>query len=62
MDPLNATEWNSSDLRPLMDPSEANIGASVFFDCGDLPLAVPGDRADVDVVREVVPRDHNAYL
>ena len=62
MDPPDATEWGSSDLSALMDPSEAVIGASILSERGGLPLVPPGDGADVDGVREAVLGDHNAYL
>ena len=51
VDPPDAAEWNNSDLRALMDSSEEIIGASVLSKGGGLPLAPPGDEADVDVMR-----------
>ena len=49
-------------MRALMDPFEVVIGASILSESSCLPLVPPDDGADMDGVRGVVSRDHNAYL
>ncbi|XXG53725.1 hypothetical protein AAC387_Pa03g1780 [Persea americana] len=67
-DPPDATEWNNSNLRALIDLSGVVISTSVLSKRGgDSPLppdslVPPSEEANADGVRGVVSGDHNACL